>query len=322
MDKRIIRLSGLTKSYGTFKAVNKLNLDINKGEIFGLLGPNGAGKTTTILMMLGLTEPTEGTAHVCGHNATNDPISVKKLVGYMPDSVGFYDNMTALENLMYIGELNGIPTDQLEERALETMEVVGLEKKDVHKKTAAYSRGMKQRLGLAEVLIKKPQVIILDEPTLGIDPSGVKEFLSLIKRLSRQRGLTVLLSSHHLYQVQQVCDRVGIFVKGELLVEGNLDTLSKGLFTEKSYEVCIRLKDELELPWSDEKALLELDDIQKVIAEGDKVEIISKEEVTPEAVRFFVEKGYRVTGVHQKEYGLEDIYQKYFENNFREEVYQ
>ncbi|MBD8490028.1 ABC transporter ATP-binding protein [Echinicola sp. CAU 1574] len=321
MDQQIIKLTGLTKHYGTFKAVNELNLNINKGEIFGLLGPNGAGKTTTILMIMGLTEPTEGTAHVCGYNSTNDPISVKKHVGYMPDSVGFYDNMTALENLMYIGELNGIPTDELEERALEVMDIVGLSEDAIHKKTAAYSRGMKQRLGLAEVLIKKPQVIILDEPTLGIDPSGVKEFLSLIRRLSRERGLTVLLSSHHLYQVQQVCDRVGIFVKGQLLVEGNLDNLSKKLFSEKTHEVCISLKDEVEIPWREESALLQLGYIQNVLVDGKKIEITSVEDVTPEIVRFFVEKGYPVTGVQKKEYGLEDIYQKYFENNIREEIY-
>ncbi|WP_246581445.1 ABC transporter ATP-binding protein [Echinicola shivajiensis] len=322
MDQQVIKLSGLTKCYGTFKAVNELNLSINKGEIFGLLGPNGAGKTTTILMMMGLTEPTEGTVHVCGYNSTYDPISVKKQVGYMPDSVGFYDNMTALENLMYIGELNGIPADELEERALEVMDVVGLSGAAIHKKTSAYSRGMKQRLGLTEVLIKKPQIIILDEPTLGIDPSGVKEFLSLIRRLSRERGLTVLLSSHHLYQVQQVCDRVGIFVKGELLVEGNLDSLSKGLFSEKSYEICVSLMDDIEVPWREESALLQLDGIQNVLVDGNKVEITGNEDVTPDIVSFFVEKGYRVTGVHKKEYGLEDIYQKYFENNKTEEVYQ
>lgn len=193
MDNPIIKLSGLTKNYGAFQAVKGLNLEIGKGEIFGLLGPNGAGKTTTILMMMGLTEPTSGMAQVCGVNATTHPIMVKQKVGYMPDSVGFYDNMTAMENLMYIGELNGIPRNEIQSRALATLETVGLTGKAVDKKTRAYSRGMKQRLGLAEVLIKEPEVVVLDEPTLGIDPSGVKEFLSLISSLSRERGLTVLL---------------------------------------------------------------------------------------------------------------------------------
>src|SRR5688572_6885867 len=235
MENSIIELNGLTKCYGSLKAVDDLHLNIQKGEIFGLLGPNGAGKTTTILMMLGLTEPASGTAYVCGYNATNDPISVKRKVGYMPDSVGFYDNMTALENLMYIGELNGIPQSEVRERALGMMEAVGLGGNDIHKKTAAYSRGMKQRLGLADVLIKQPEVIILDEPTLGIDPSGVRDFLTIIQQLSRQQGITVLLSSHHLHQVQQLCDRVGIFVGGKLLADGDVEQLSQHLFSKESY---------------------------------------------------------------------------------------
>lgn len=318
MENSIIELRGLTKCYGPLKAVDDLNLSIQKGEIFGLLGPNGAGKTTTILMMLGLTEPTSGMAHVCGYNATSDPISVKRKVGYMPDSVGFYDNMTALENLIYIGELNGIPQSEVRDRARDMMGVVGLGDNDIHKKTGAYSRGMKQRLGLADVLIKQPEVIILDEPTLGIDPSGVKDFLTLIHQLSRQQGLTVLLSSHHLHQVQQVCDRVGIFVEGKLLVEGNLDTLSKKLFAEKSYEVHITVQNDVVVPWKHEAEILQLKFVQKVMVKSQAIDITCSRDVTPDIVRFFVEKGYDVTSVQKKEYGLDDIYQKYFENNLTE----
>jgi ABC-2 type transport system ATP-binding protein len=318
MENSIIELRGVTKCYGSLKAVDDLNLTIQKGEIFGLLGPNGAGKTTTILVMLGLTEPTSGTAHVCGYNATNDPISVKRKVGYMPDSVGFYDNMTAVENLMYIGELNGIPRSEVRARATDLMKVVGLGEDDMHKKTAAYSRGMKQRLGLADVLIKQPEVIILDEPTLGIDPSGVRDFLALIHQLSREQGLTVLLSSHHLHQVQQVCDRVGIFVHGKLLVEGSLDTLSKTLFADKSYEVQVTVEDPVTTPWEHEQEILELDSVQKVTVEGHDLYMSCSRDVTPDIVRFFVAKGYDIKGVQKKAYGLDDIYQKYFENNLTE----
>lgn len=318
MANPIIELNRLTKKYGDFKAVNELDLTVYKGEIFGLLGPNGAGKTTTILMMMGLTEPSSGTARVCGFNATKDPLSVKRLVGYMPDSVGFYDTMTALENLMYIGELNGIPRSEVEERALATLELVGLSGEAIYKKTAAYSRGMKQRLGLAEVLIKDPEVIILDEPTLGIDPSGVKEFLGLILRLSREKGLTVLLSSHHLHQVQQVCDRVGIFVKGELLAEGTIDTLSNRIFAEKSYEVHVSLENAIVLPWKDETEMRQLEAVQQVRVQGQVIEVTSSKDLTPAIVRFFVHKGYDVSGVQKKEYGLEEIYEKYFEKNLTE----
>ena len=315
-------MRGLTKKYGTFTAVEKLDLTINKGEIFGLLGPNGAGKTTTILMMMGLTEPGAGTAHVCGINSTKDPIAVKKVVGYMPDNVGFYDSMSALENLMFIGELNGIPRSEVQKEAIAVMDLVGLPAEAIHKKTAAYSRGMKQRLGLAEVLIKKPEVVVLDEPTLGIDPSGVKEFLSLILRLSREKGLTVLLSSHHLHQVQQVCDRVGIFVKGKLLIEGDIASLSNSLFSGKSFEVNVSFKNPIDLPWKDEAALLQLPTVKEVSVYDHAIWVSGSEDITPDIVRFLVEKGYPITGVHKKEYGLEDIYQKYFDNNIKENVNQ
>ncbi|WP_370090393.1 ABC transporter ATP-binding protein [Ekhidna sp.] len=312
MDRDIIELRGLTKSYGSLKAVDQLDLTIKKGEVFGLLGPNGAGKTTTILMMLGLTEPDEGTAQVCGHNATHDPIAVKRKVGYMPDSVGFYDNMTAWQNLMYIGELNGIPQAQLEQLCHETIKLVGLDEQVVQKKTSAFSRGMKQRLGLAEVLIKQPEVIILDEPTLGIDPIGVKDFLNLIVKLSRQKGLTVLLSSHHLQQVQQVCDRVGIFVKGKMLAQGDIQSLSRNLSGDDAYKVVVSLRKEIPHPWKDEKEILKLEAVKNATVNSHTVDISLSEDITPEIARFFVNKGYDVTGIQKREYGLEDIYQSYF----------
>jgi ABC-2 type transport system ATP-binding protein len=317
MENAIIELEGLTKFYGSLKAVDNLNLRIKKGEIFGLLGPNGAGKTTTILMMLGLTEPSSGIARVCGFNATSNPIAVKRKVGYMPDNVGFYDSMTALENLQYVARLNGIAESSVKSRACEMMEMVGLQNA-LHKKTAAYSRGMKQRLGLADVLIKQPEVIILDEPTLGIDPSGVKDFLSLIRQLSHQQGITVLLSSHHLHQVQQVCDRVGIFVGGQLLAEGNVEKLSRNLFTEEAFVVVISVKETLPPDWEVKQALLEMPAVKKVKVTENTVEISCTENCTPELVRFFVNNGLDVMGVQKKSYGLEEIYQRYFENNLKE----
>ncbi|PWJ54719.1 ABC-2 type transport system ATP-binding protein [Dyadobacter jejuensis] len=317
MEKPIIELRGLTKCYGSLKAVDNLDLTIQKGEIFGLLGPNGAGKTTTIMMMLGLTEPTAGTATVCGYNATTNPIAVKRKVGYLPDSVGFYDSMTALENLTYIGRLNGIPEAEVKDRAFEVMTAIGL-RDAADKKTSAFSRGMKQRLGLADVLIKQPEVIILDEPTLGIDPSGVKEFLKLIRQLSRQHGITVLLSSHHLHQVQQVCDRVGIFVGGKMLVEGSVDKLSRSLFKNETNVVSISLAEAVPTPWEFEDDLHRLERVQRVAVTDNVVEISCLSDITPSLVRFFVHKGLDVTGVHKKEYGLDDIYEKYFENNLAE----
>ncbi|UZR99022.1 ABC transporter ATP-binding protein [Chondrinema litorale] len=316
----IIELKNISKSYGSFKAVDKLNLGIKKGEIFGLLGPNGAGKTTTILMILGLTEPTSGSIDVCGYNSTKEPIPVKKKVGYLPDSVNFYDNMTALENLIYIGKLNSIPQIELKELALRVLKMVGLEKAFYNKKTSTFSRGMKQRLGLAEVLMKRPEIIILDEPTLGIDPSGVKDFLALIYQLSREQGLTVLLSSHHLHQVQQVCDRVGIFVKGNLLTEGNINSLSNNLYNTEAYEVRITLQDKIIVPWQHEKELQMFKTVQKITIADNYVDVACSTDITPDIVRFFVDRGNDVIGVQKKEYGLEDIYQKYFDNHSKEHL--
>ena len=205
MGEQVIVLTDLTKKYGNFTAVDHISLSICKGEIFGLLGPNGAGKSTTILMMLGLT----------------NPIEVKRKIGYLPEDLGFYDDMTGLENLIYTALLNGFSRKEAEEKAKELMRRVGLAEQ-VNKKTGKYSRGMRQRLGLADVLIKNPEIIILDEPTSGIDPAGIQEFIELIRNLSRVHSFTVLFSSHNLDQVQKACDRVGLFNHGELLAQLDL----------------------------------------------------------------------------------------------------
>ena len=235
MDERVIALTDLTKQYGRFTAVDRICLTIRKGEIFGLLGPNGAGKSTTILMMLGLTEPTSGSVEICGIDSTRHPIEVKRKIGYLPEDVGFYDDMTGPENLIYTARLNGISDAEAKVKALELMEHVGLAGQ-MKKKTGKYSRGMRQRLGLADVLIKNPEIIILDEPTSGIDPAGVQEFIELIRQLSRKEGLTVLFSSHHLDQVQKVCDRVGLFNSGKLVTLIDMSDLK-----DKNYLIFIAI---------------------------------------------------------------------------------
>ena len=211
--ENIIQTSHLTKRYGAKIAVNDLNLSIRKGEVFGMLGPNGAGKTTTILMLLGLTEPTAGRATIAGCDCTRNPLEVKSIVGYLPDNVGFYTDMTGRQNLRFTGRLNGLGGQELEDRIDALLERVGMTEA-ADKKTGTYSKGMRQRLGIADVLIKDPQVIIMDEPTLGIDPEGMRELLNIIRDLSVKDGRTVLISSHQLQQIQQVCDRVGIYVEG------------------------------------------------------------------------------------------------------------
>jgi ABC-2 type transport system ATP-binding protein len=228
-DRAAIWTRGLTRRYGDLVAVDHLDLTVRPGEIFGLLGPNGAGKTTTILMLLGLTEPTEGEARVLGLDPTRHPLEVKRRVGYVPDSVGFYESMTGRENLRYTARLNGIDPREAERRIDEVLERVGL-RADADRRVREYSRGMLQRLGIADVLLKDPEVFILDEPTTAIDPEGVAEVLDLIRSLARE-GAAVLLSSHLLHQVQAVCDRVGIFVRGRMVAQGPMSELARKLAT-------------------------------------------------------------------------------------------
>jgi ABC-2 type transport system ATP-binding protein len=222
----VIRARGLTKEYGDLVAVDHLDLDVRAGEIFGLLGPNGAGKTTTILMLLGLSEPTDGRARVLGFDPTRDPLAIKLQVGYLPDAVGFYGGMTGRENLRYTTRLNGLKGPEAARRIDEALEVVGLTER-ADDATNQYSRGMKQRLGIADALVKEPRILILDEPTAAIDPIGVVEILELISALAHEKGIAILLSSHLLDQVQTICDRVGIFRQGRLIGQGTVAELAR-----------------------------------------------------------------------------------------------
>jgi ABC-2 type transport system ATP-binding protein len=229
----VIRIEKLTKRYGTQVAVDNLSLDVAEGEIFGFLGPNGAGKTTTMLMLLGLTEPTAGTVRVCGYDPAREPLKVKEIIGYLPESVGFYEDMDARQNLRYIARLNRIPDSVSGPRIDHLLEVIDLAQ-EAGKKVGSYSKGMRQRLGIAEVLIKEPKVVFLDEPTIGLDPDGTNKMLDLIQGLSRERKITIFFSSHLLDQVQQISDRIGIMIKGKLVAAGSLDELAqRGLGLEE-----------------------------------------------------------------------------------------
>ena len=323
MAAKSIEIIGLTKKYGQHVAVDNLTLSIDKGEIFGLLGPNGAGKSTTILMLLGLTDVDSGSVKVCGIDTTRHPLEVKRKVGYLPEDVGFYNDYTGLQNLLYVARLNNIPLEQAQKTALETLAEVGLEEA-MNKKVASYSRGMRQRLGLADVLIKNPEVIILDEPTLGLDPEGVKKFLQLIVELSKKKGITVLFSSHHLHQVQQLCDRVGIFVKGKLLAEGKISSLAAQLFSKNTFtlEGGISLLDENPNHASDalEEVVNKIKRIKEVsLVEVDKNRFVmeSKKDVSAELSRLIVDSGYGLSYLTKKKYGLDDIYHQYFQQEKR-----
>jgi ABC-2 type transport system ATP-binding protein len=222
----IIETEGLTKKYDSYTAVDSLTLQIREGEVFGFLGPNGAGKTTTLLMFLGLTEPTSGKVRVSGLDPAREPLRIKEKVGYLPENVGFYDDMDARQNLRYVARLNRIPDDISAKRIGELLKMVGL-LEEAGKKVGTYSKGMRQRLGIAEVLVKDPKIVFLDEPTIGLDPDGTNRMLELIRSLSKEKHITVFLSSHLLEQMQKICDRVGIMIKGKLVAVGPIEELAK-----------------------------------------------------------------------------------------------
>jgi ABC-2 type transport system ATP-binding protein len=322
MDQNIIELVDLTKTYGSVSVVDHLNLSIRKGEVFGLLGPNGAGKSTTILMILGLIEPTSGWVKVCYINSTNNPIEVKKKVGYLPEDIQFYDDLTGMENLIYTARLNRISLKEAGQKARELLIRVGLSG-DMDKKAGKYSRGMRQRLGLADVLIKNPEVIILDEPTLGIDPLGVQEFLDLIIKLKREQGLTVVLSSHHLHQVQKICDRVGLFVNGHLLAKGDVSSLAKQLFSGEAFVIEAGISSNSSDSSDSSKVAKETKDlldnlktikgVNSVGVFNEVIHIGCSSDLTPEIARVIVESGNGLSFLHKKEYGLDEIYNRYFE---------
>ncbi|HEY7582571.1 MAG TPA: ABC transporter ATP-binding protein [Acidimicrobiia bacterium] len=295
----------LTKDYGEIRVVDNLDLKLRAGEIFGLLGPNGAGKTTTILMLLGLVEPTAGSIEVLGLDPSRHPLTVKRRVGYLPDAVGFYDGMTGWENLSFTAQLNRLDNGG---RIDELLDEVGLaEARD--QKAGTYSRGMKQRLGIADALLKDPDILILDEPTTAIDPEGVAEILTMIRRLADERGVTVLLSSHLLHQVQAVCDRVAIFVRGKVVAQGAPSELaSRGGGPEEV---------EFNTPSTDDKvrsALGQASFVKKLESarlRGNYVARIDRGS-TNKLVSALVNGGVQLDGIRRTSDDLDEVYRRYF----------
>jgi ABC-2 type transport system ATP-binding protein len=304
----VVETSNLSKRYRETLAVNALTLTVQEGEIFGFLGPNGAGKTTTILMLLGLTEPTSGQVAVCGFNPTRESLEVKRRVGYLPENPGFYDDISAKENLLYMARLNRIPEDQARRRTADVLEQVGLAD-DGRRLVKEYSRGMKQRLGIAEVLVKNPTAIILDEPTLGIDPDGAIRILEIIRNLNRQQGLTVMLSSHQLQQVQEICNRVGIIVKGKLIVQGQMDELGKSILKGRQWNFLLEVRGMADGLERDLQSIAGVDEIEKRPL-GWFLRCTS--DVRPEVVDTVRRRGLQLLQLRSEDPTLEEIYLKYF----------
>jgi ABC-2 type transport system ATP-binding protein len=310
----LIQARGLTKEYGDLVAVDHLDLQVRAGEVYGLLGPNGAGKTTTILMLLGLSEPTDGEARVVGLDPTRHPLEVKRIVGYLPDNVGFYGSMSGRANLRYTAALNGLRGKEADDRVAEVLDQVGLADA-ADKRVDQYSRGMRQRLGIADALVSDPMILILDEPTIAIDPQGVAEILDLIQRLVRDRGLALLLSSHLLEQVQSICDRVGIFVKGRLVAQGTVEDLTRK-YGDGSYVFEVGLVGGPDAPLDRQRAVDAFRSVAGVSAVEehrtgrDRWRIKGDRDVSPELAAAVAAADLRLRELMRVDAGLDTIYRR------------
>ena len=306
MTNAVIEAKGLTKRYGTRAVVDHIDLAIKEGEVFGLLGPNGAGKTTTILMIMGLTDVSEGTVRVLGLDPARQPLAVKRHIGYMPDSVGFYDTLTARENLAYTGRLAGLAREHLDRRIEEVLARVGLGAV-VGQKVRTFSRGMKQRLGLADALLKSPKVVILDEPTSGLDPQATQEFLDLIRGL-KQEGITIILSSHMLEKVQAICDRVALFNAGRIALCGTVTDLGRQVLGG-GHRILVEARG-----GKVEQALAAIPGIIRVRRERDESYVLEAEsDIRPLVAATISGAGGELLSLGIRQASLESVYTRYFE---------
>jgi len=309
-DNLVIETRDLTKVYGKFTAVKGLNLRILEGEVFGLLGPNGAGKTTTILMLMGFCEPTSGSVRIIGYDPAREPIKVKSVVGYMPERVGFYDDMTARENLEYTGRLNGLSGMRLKATIDELVETVGL-KDRADQPVGKYSHGMKQRLGIADVMIKQPRIAIFDEPTSGIDPEGTDQVLNLVTAMAR-RKVTVIISSHQLHQLQKVCTGVGIYSKGQMIASGPVDKLGRDALRKGNYNIIMPIAQLADRVRSE---ICRIPGVLSVESVANSTTVSADEDISAELERVVLEATGLKVQMKVKEFALEEIYMKYFEGS-------
>ncbi len=309
MSQPIIQTSELTKTYGEFTAVNHLSINVNKGEVVGLLGQNGSGKTTTFLMLMGLSVPTSGTAKIAGYDVVQDSKAVRTVCGLLPDGAGYYEDLTAKQNLSYIGQLNDIPKLERDKRVAELLGVVGLSKV-ADKKVEQFSRGMKQRLGIAEVLMKKPQVAFFDEPTIGLDPQGTKDIRELLLRLNKEQGITIVLSSHLLHDVQQTCNRLLIIRAGKLIADDTIGNLSSKLLSREQPVI------EFELTTMAPDMLKEIEGISGVTSvnqENGRLYVKMNANKAREVSETITKHNSTILLMKPKEYSLEEIYLQFYE---------
>lgn len=295
----VLEVNGLNKCYGGFTAVKNVCFEVPRGEVFALLGHNGAGKSTVIKMILGLVNPSGGQIVIDGYTYRQKPLETKMKIGYLPERMNFYDNLTAWETLRFYGKLKGLPGVRCEE----VLEQVGL-KEAKHKRVGTFSKGMQQRLGLAQAIIHRPQLLILDEPTTGLDPSGVWWLKKMIRDWNGE-GTTIFFSSHNLGDVQELAHRVAIMCRGEMVVTGTIPQL-QSQFDLKA-RMKIKLADQYSHPWLTQltaKGLghMEAEQNQFIIAcdIGEKGRLLEK----------LLAEGIQITDFNVEDPGLDMIYQE------------
>jgi ABC-2 type transport system ATP-binding protein len=294
----MIKTENLTKVYNGNKAVDNLNLEIAEGDIFGFLGPNGAGKSTTILMLVGMIEPTEGKCFINDIEVARNPLKVKEIIGYLPENVGFYGNMTAEQNLDYFARFYPMDANEREKRIGELLELVQLD--GVSQKVGGYSRGMTQRLGFAQALLNNPGVIFLDEPTTNLDPEGVLQIRQTLKKLSDE-GKTIFFSSHILAEVAQVCKTIGIISNGTLIERGTLDEIKTKLDVRKTVKIIVETTNE-DMPKIEHEKIIDVE------YKGRRAVIEAKSDIRGEISRYLLEHNIVITELRIEESTLEDVF--------------
>ncbi len=301
----IIRVNDLTKSYGTTLAVDHISFEVKQGEVFGFLGPNGAGKTTTIRMMVGLTQPTSGTASIDGHDILGDPVKVKQSIGLVPEASNLYGELTSLENLIYQAELYGVVRKERKDRALQLLEEFGL-KEHEEKPFQKLSRGLKRRLTIATALVHQPKILFLDEPTTGLDVMSARGLRKLILD-SKKKGLTIFLTTHYIPEAENLCDRIAIIVKGKIRI---IDTPQNIRSQVKEIDILEIELDRIPDPLKDK--LLSLEGIEKILIAENRLRFHTKniDQVAPGIIRLFEEQGVKMETINTVSPTLEDAFVK------------
>jgi ABC-2 type transport system ATP-binding protein len=309
MNENVVETHELTKTYGDFNAVDKLNMEVPKGEIYGFLGPNGAGKTTTVLMLMGLSVPTSGTGTVGGFDIVEQSREIRSAASILPEYSSLYGDLTTFENLDYLGKLNDMPKEEREDRIHETLEIVGMSDW-LDAKYESFSRGMKQRVGIASTMMKNPQVIFLDEPTLGLDPVGTREIRELILDLKNKQGLTVVMTSHILSEVQATCDRIAIINQGKLVLRETMENLNHIMTGAEDRSVEFKLTD-----MSSEliKEIESVYGVKQVTQDNGRLYVYTNIESDILVSKTIVENGSTILMMKPREYTLEEIFMKYYE---------